>query len=105
MVFHRRHRDLCEYPIFSPYPCLYFLSLPIDQRKGFSGRQGEGNSLVHSRRSFVYFIPLIFSSQFLAQLFHACGIGARVLCAALSHLDGKGIQLFLHLHLSKRFSI
>ena len=51
MVFHRRHRDLCEYPIFSPYPCLYFLSLPIDQRKGFSGRQGEGNSLVHSRRS------------------------------------------------------
>ena len=45
MVFHRRHGNLCEYPIFSPYPCLYFLSLPIDQRKGFSGRQGEGNSL------------------------------------------------------------
>ena len=65
MVFHRRHGNLCEYPIFSPYPCLYFLSLPIDQRKGFSGRQGEGNSLVHSRRSFVYFIPLIFAPNFL----------------------------------------
>ena len=105
MVFHRRHRDLCEYPIFSPYPCLYFLSLPIDQRKGFSGRQGEGNSLVHSRRSFVYFIPLILSSQINAQLLQACGIWARVICAAHSHHDGKGIQLFLHLHLSKRFSI